>query len=197
MSGLHAPATERNRAPILDALRQILPPAPRVLEIASGTGQHAAWFAAQWPALRWLPSDPDPGALASIAAWRQPVADQVAPPIPLDVTRDAWPDLAIDAIFCANMIHIAPWEATPGLLDGAAALLPAGSPLVLYGPFRRDGAHTAPSNAAFDASLRARDPRWGVRDLEAVQREAVARGLVPDRILPMPANNLLVVLRRA
>ena len=196
MAGQHAPATERNRAPILAALREVLPAAPRVFEVASGTGQHAAWFASQWPELRWWPSDPAPDALASIDAWRQPVADRVAAPILLDVTVGPWPDIEVDAVFCANMIHIAPWEATLGLLDGATRLLPAGAPLVLYGPYRRDGAHTAPSNQAFDESLRARDPRWGVRDLERVQAEAAARGLAADRVLPMPANNLIVVLRR-
>jgi SAM-dependent methyltransferase len=193
----HAPATERNREPILAVLLKVLPPSPRVLEVAAGTGQHAAYFAASITGLRWFPTDADPDALPSIEAWRAPVAESVAAPMLLDVARDPWPDLQVDAVFCANMIHIAPWEAALGLLRGAARGLPSGGPLVLYGPFRRGGAHTAPSNEAFDASLRARDPAWGVRDLEAVLHEAGARGLALDRVVEMPANNLTIVLRRA
>lgn len=196
MAGRHAPATERNRAPILHALREILPAAPRVLEIASGTGQHAAWFAEQWSELVWFPSDADPESVASIEAWRQPVRDRVAAPILLDVQADPWPAFTVDAVFCANMIHIAPWSAALALFRGAAAVLPAGGQLILYGPFRRDGAHTAPSNVAFDASLRARDPRWGVRDLETVQTHAAACGLQSGTVMPMPANNLIVVLQK-
>lgn len=196
MPARHAPATERNRGPILDILRRVLPPDPRVLEIASGTGQHAAWFAEHVPDLWWQPTDVDADALDSIAAWRQPVQHAVAPPQHLDVTRLPWPPIACNAIFCSNMIHIAPEEATHGLFDGAQQVLPAGAPLVLYGPFRRGGAHTAPSNVAFDASLRARDPRWGVRDLEWVVAQAAERDLSLDRVVTMPANNLSVVLRR-
>ncbi len=195
MTARHAPAAERNRGPILEVLRRVLPAGARVLEVASGTGQHAAYFAEHLD-VRWMPTDADPASLPSIQAWRGEVADRVAAPIVLDTTTDPWPDVAIDAVFCANMIHIAPWEATPGLFRGAASRLPPGGLVVLYGPYRRGGAHTAPSNEAFDASLRARDPRWGVRDLEAVVAEAEAHGLALAEIVEMPANNLTVVLRR-
>ncbi|MCK6504043.1 class I SAM-dependent methyltransferase [Myxococcota bacterium] len=192
----HAPAAERNRDPILAVLRRVLParPGALVLEVASGSGQHAVHFAAALPHLRWQPSDQDPVARDSVAAWRAEAGlDNLLPPLSLDV-RGPWPVQAADAIFCANMIHISPWDCTLALLSGAAAVLPPGSPLVLYGPYRRGGAHTAPSNAAFDASLRARDPSWGVRDLEAVV--AQARGFALDEVVEMPANNLTVVLRR-
>lgn len=192
----HAPAAERNRDPILAVLRRVLParPGALVLEVASGSGQHAVHFAAALPHLRWQPSDQDPVARDSVAAWRAEAGlDNLLPPLSLDV-RGPWPVQAADAIFCANMIHISPWACTLALLSGAAAVLPPGSPLVLYGPYRRGGAHTAPSNAAFDASLRSRDPSWGVRDLEAVV--AQARGFALDEVVEMPANNLTVVLRR-
>jgi SAM-dependent methyltransferase len=192
----HAPAAERNRDPILAVLRRVLParPGALVLEVASGSGQHALHFAAALPHLRWQPSDQDPVARDSVAAWRAEAGlDNLLPPLFLDV-RGPWPVAAADAIFCANMIHISPWACTLALLSGAAAVLPPGSPLVLYGPYRRGGAHTAPSNAAFDASLRARDPAWGVRDLEEVV--AQARGFALDEVVEMPANNLTVVLRR-
>lgn len=196
MPARHAPATERNRGPILDVLRRVLPPEPRVLEIASGTGQHAAWFAEHLPSLWWQPTDADADALDSIAAWRLPVQHAVAPPQHLDVTRSPWPPFECNAMFCSNLIHIAPEQAAHGLFDGAQQLLPAGAPLILYGPFRRGGVHTSPSNVAFDASLRERDPRWGVRDLEWVVAQAADRDLSLDRIVAMPANNLSVVLRR-
>lgn len=192
----HAPAAERNREPLLAVLRRVLPqhPGAQVLELASGTGQHALHFAGALPHLRWQPTDADADARASIAAWRAEAGlDNLLPPLFLDV-REPWPVAAADAIFCANMIHISPWTCTLALLAGAAAVLPPGSPLVLYGPYRRGGAHTAPSNAAFDASLRARDPSWGVRDLEVVVAEA--RGFTLDEVVEMPANNLTVVLRR-
>jgi hypothetical protein len=194
-----ASAAARNRDPILEVLRTVLPPSGLVLEIASGTGEHAIHFAAALPALRFVPSDPDRGARASIAAWRDHAAVQnLAAPIDLDVLAPAWWARAphTDAILCINLIHIAPWEATLGLLAGAAILLEPGAPLLLYGPFRRGGRHTAPSNAAFDASLRARDERFGVRDLEAVERVAGDQGLSTDRVVEMPANNLCVALRR-
>lgn len=195
-----AHAAARNREPILEVLRTVLPPRGVVLEIASGTGEHALHFAAALPALRFVPSDPDPGARASIAAWRDHAAlPNLAVPVDLDVLAPAWWAHAphADAILCINLIHIAPWEATLGLLAGAAHLLEPGAPLLLYGPFRRGGRHTAPSNVAFDASLRARDARFGVRDLEAVERVASDHGLSTDRVALMPANNLSVVLRRA
>lgn len=192
----HAPAAERNREPLLAVLRRVLPQhhGAQVLELASGTGQHALHFASALPHLRWQPTDADADARASIAAWRAEAGlDNLLPPLFLDV-REPWPVAAADAIFCANMVHISPWTCTLALLAGAAAVLPPGSPLVLYGPYRRGGAHTAPSNAAFDASLRARDPSWGVRDLEVVVAEA--RGFTLDEVVEMPANNLTVVLRR-
>ncbi len=200
---LHAPAAERNREPILAVLREVLPERGTVLEIAAGTGQHAVHFAAALPDLSWQPTDADPPSLASIAAW---VAHAALPnlraPLALDVRAARWPvdtpdALAeLDAVVCINMIHIAPWEAACALIAGAAARLRDGGVLVLYGPYRRDGAHTAPSNAAFDAQLRGRDPSWGVRDLEAVQALARDAGLTAERVVPMPANNFCVVLRR-
>ena len=191
-----APATARNRDPILAVLRRVLPPRGLVLEIASGSGEHGLHFAAALPQLTWQPTDADPAALASIRAWR---ADSGPPnllePLPLDVCAP-WPLPRADAVVCINMIHIAPWEACLGLLQGAAALLPAGGVLYLYGPYRAAGQHTAPSNAVFDEDLRARDPRYGVRDLEAVVAAAAERGLRWHETVPMPANNLSVVLRK-
>jgi hypothetical protein len=195
---LRFPATERNRAPILEVLARVLPPRGTVLEIASGSGEHALFFARALAGLTWQPSDPDPAHVASIDAWRASEAStNVAPALRLDVHAERWPLHRADAIFCANMIHIAPWSACLALLDGAGRLLAAGAPLVLYGPFREGGVHTAPSNEHFDESLRARDARWGVRDLDEVLAEARARGLVHEETIRMPANNLSVVLRRA
>jgi hypothetical protein len=196
-----APATARNRAPILAVLERELPARGLVLEIASGTGEHSVAFAEALPALAFQPSDADPDALASIEAWRRHAAlPNVRPALALDVHAWPWPARdpsdAIDAILCINMIHIAPWSACLALLDGAAAVLAPGAPLVLYGPFREGGAHTAPSNAAFDANLRERDPRWGVRDQGEVAAEAAARGLDLVRVAAMPANNRTLVLRR-
>ncbi len=190
------PSTARNREPLLAALRPHLPPAGVVLEVASGSGEHAVFLGAALPELRWQPSDPDPSCRASIAAWVEHEGPtNVAAPLELDATAWPWPLAHADAVLCVNMIHIAPWEATQGLLRGAAAVLPAGGPLLLYGPFVVDG-HTAPSNRAFDDSLRARDPRWGVRELRDVEREAKAHGLELATQVAMPANNLTVVLRR-
>lgn len=189
----HSPATQRNRDAILAVLRRTLPSAGLVLEVASGSGEHALHFAGALPGLAFLPSDPDPDALASIAAWTAD-SPNVLPPVQLDVTGD-WPVAAADAVLCINMIHIAPWAATIGLLAGAARILPAGAPLYLYGPYRRHGAHTAPSNEAFDRSLRDRDPAWGVRDIEAVSGLAAADFTGPE-ITEMPANNLSLVFRR-
>ena len=195
---LRFPATARNRAPILEVLARVLPTRGTVLELASGSGEHAIFFAAALPALTWQPSDPDLTHVASIDAWRASEAiANVAPALHLDVHALPWPLARVDAIFCANMIHIAPWSACLALLDGASASLTAAAPLVLYGPFREGGEHSAPSNESFDASLRARDPRWGVRDLDEVLAEARARGLLHDETVRMPANNLTVVLRRA
>ncbi|HYG87490.1 MAG TPA: DUF938 domain-containing protein [Azospirillum sp.] len=194
MSRLDAPAAGRNRDPILAVLRRVLPERGTVLEVAGGTGQHAAHFAAALPDLVWQPTDPDPAHRASIAAWTEGLPN-VRPPLALDATRRPWPVERADAVLCINMIHIAPWAACLGLLGGAAEVLAPGAPLVLYGPYRRGGAHTAPSNAAFDADLRARNPEWGVRDLEAV--ETAAAGFVLEEVVEMPANNLTVVFRRA
>jgi hypothetical protein len=190
----NAPATLRNRDPILRLLREVLPVSGVVLEIASGTGEHAVHFAAGLPGVTWQPSDPDAGARASIAAWTVEAGlANVLPPLALDAAGGNWPIDRADAIVCINMIHISPWSATEGLMRGAGRLLPAGGPLVVYGPFVRPGVPLAPSNAAFDADLKARDPEWGLRDLDAVEVCAGANGLVLDRVVEMPANNLSVV----
>lgn len=193
----HAPAAERNKQPILDVMRRVLPASGTVLEVASGTGQHVAHFASALPALTWQPSDRTDQEFASIVAWCASTgASNARPPLVLDVTREPWPLATVDAIFCANMIHIAPWQACLGLLRGAGRHLAPGAPLVLYGPFRIGAEHTAPSNAAFDADLRARDPAWGVRDLDEVARVAASHGLELEERVAMPANNLTVILRR-
>jgi SAM-dependent methyltransferase len=192
-----APATERNRDPILGVLRRVAPPRAEVLEIASGTGEHAVYFTSQLDVASWQPSDVDALARASIDAWRTDDA-RVLPSITLDVTEPGWATRlgrTFDVVFCANMIHIAPFRACEGLLDGAPSALRPGGVLLLYGPFRRAGHHTAPSNEAFDASLRARDPAWGVRDLELVSEVAERHGLRPAEVIEMPANNLSVVFR--
>jgi hypothetical protein len=195
-----APATARNREPILAVLERVLPAQGLVLEIASGTGEHAVAFAARWPALTFQPSDPDLEARESIEAWRRYAAlPNLRPPLALDVHQRPWtlPRAAEpDAILCVNMIHIAPWSACLALLEGAGENLRPGAPLIVYGPFREAGHPAAPSNAAFDRSLRERDPRFGLRALEAVRDEAVARGLRLDEVVVMPANNRTLVFRR-
>ncbi|AMR81979.1 DUF938 domain-containing protein [Cupriavidus nantongensis] len=192
-----APATERNREPILAVLRQVLPASGTVLEIASGTGQHAVHFAAALPGITWQPSDPDAAARASIAAWTAHAGlANVRAPLALDVCQQPWGIDAAAAVVCINMIHIAPWAAAEALFAGAGKLLGPGGVLFLYGPYRRGGAHTAPSNAAFDAQLRATDPDWGVRDMEAVVALGAAQGLRCDEPVPMPANNFCLVLRK-
>ncbi|HSH06481.1 MAG TPA: DUF938 domain-containing protein [Burkholderiales bacterium] len=200
MSRLSSASAQRNRGPILEVLQRVLPPAGRVLEIASGSGEHAVYFARALHNLTWQPSDPDRAARESIRAWiaQEKVANVLAP-IALDMMNARWPYMLdkVDAVVCINMIHIAPWEACLGLLYGCEQLLPPGGPLVLYGPFMRGGRHTAPSNAAFDESLRRQDPRWGVRDLDDVVREAALRGFHLAEVVEMPANNLTVVLRYA
>jgi SAM-dependent methyltransferase len=198
--GLHAAATDRNRDPILDVLRTVLPPAGLVLEIASGTGQHAAFFAPHFPALRWQPSDASPPHLESIRAWAAAAgAPNLLPPLLLDVEREPWPDGAAhaDAILNINMIHIAPWSAAEALFRGAARRLPAGGVLYFYGPFKRGGQHTAESNQRFDERLRGEDPRWGVRDLDDVTALATSADFRAPDVIPMPANNLSLVFRRA
>lgn len=191
------PAPERNKEPILEVLRRVLPPEGRVLEIASGTGQHIVHFAQGLPQLRWLPSDPEAPHRESIAA-RVALAGlaNVAPPLDIDVMHRPWPADGIDAIVCINMIHIAPWPATLALLQESARLLPVFGLLCLYGPYRREGRHTAPSNETFDADLRLRNPHWGVRDLEEVESCAGEAGLELQEVVPMPANNLSVIFRR-
>lgn len=189
----HAPATERNREPIATVLAETLPATGHVLEIASGTGEHCAWFAERFPGLTWQPSDSDGDALASIAAWTGELAN-VRPPLEIDASAGAFP--AADAILCVNMVHISPWEATLGLMAGAGAALAPGAPLILYGPYRREGVETAPSNEAFELWLKDKDPRFGLRFVEAVSAVAAAQGLVLERLVEMPANNLMLVYRR-
>jgi cyclopropane fatty-acyl-phospholipid synthase-like methyltransferase len=194
---LHAPATARNRDPILDALRPVLPASGRVLEIASGSGEHVVHFAAALPEATFVPSDPNAEARASIAAWvAETGVGNVVAPMALDAACPPWPIDHADAIVCINMIHISPWAATEGLFAGASAILSAGAPLCLYGPYRRDGRHTAPSNETFDAWLRGQNPEWGVRDLERVAELASDAGFGQPEIVEMPANNLVVIFRR-
>ncbi|GJE43802.1 DUF938 domain-containing protein [Methylobacterium soli] len=195
---LFAPAAARNGAVILGVLRDVLPRGGHVLEVASGSGEHAVRFATALPDLQWQPSDPDRRALGSIAAHARAAGlPNLLAAVELDARAQDWPMTQADAIVCINMIHIAPWAATEGLIAGAGRLLRDRSPLYLYGPFRIHGAHTAASNADFDEDLRARDPNWGVRDLEDVLAVAAEHGLrLADRI-SMPANNLSVVLRKA
>ena len=191
---LCAPAAERNKEPILEVLQRVLPDAGLVVEIASGTGQHVAHFAAALPELVGQPSDADLRVHESIRAWTEGLTN-VHPPVALDV-QHTWPLARADAVLCINMIHISPWEATLALIGGVGRLLSQGGVLFLYGPYRRFGRHTAPSNAAFDASLRATDPDWGVRDLEAVEELAAAAGFRVKEIVAMPANNLSVVFEK-
>jgi len=197
MAKRDAPATHRNREPILAILVRWLTRPARVLEVASGTGQHAVYFAEHLPHVRWQPSESDPEGLASIMAW---VVDSglenLELPLELDVCDDVWPVEEADAIFNANMIHIAPWNVALGLFAGAGRVLREGGLMLLYGPFKVGGEHTAESNAAFDASLRLRDPRWGVRDLEAIESAALESGLRLVEHDEMPANNRLLVFRR-
>lgn len=189
-----APAAARNRAPILEVLRQHLPAQGLVLEVASGSGEHILHFAEALPALSFQPSDPDAGARASIDAWAEGQPN-VRPALALDASA-TWPALRADAVLCINMIHIAPWQAAIGLFRGAAATLPAGGLLYLYGPYRQSGLPTAPSNEAFDADLRARNPAWGLRLLEDVVALAAEHGFAAPDVVPMPANSLSLIFRR-
>ncbi|WP_029043419.1 DUF938 domain-containing protein [Cupriavidus sp. WS] len=192
-----APATDRNRDAILAVLRRVLPSSGLVLEIASGTGQHAAHFAAALPGLTWQPSDPEPAARDSIAGWTAHAGlANVLPPLALDVRQQPWGIEAAQALVCINMIHIAPWSAAEALFAGAGRLLPAGGVLYLYGPYRRNGEHTAPSNAAFDAQLRSADAQWGVRNMEDIAALGEAEGFRLDEPIPMPANNFSLVFRK-
>ena len=192
-----APAVARNKAAITEVLARHLPAAGLVLEIASGSGEHALHFAAHFPALGFQPTDPDAAALDSIAAWQaEAQLPNLLLPLMLDVMADAWPVQKADALLCINMIHIAPWEATAALMRGAARVLRRDGILFLYGPFMRGGQHTAHSNEEFDAGLRAQDAQWGVRDLGAVAEIASAAGFAVPVVEEMPANNLSVVFRR-
>jgi hypothetical protein len=195
----YAPATERNREPILAILRQVLPPTGTILEISSGTGEHCVFMAPQLAPRHWLPSDPNPDARASIAAWQQSApCDNLYSPIDLDASSDEWlvsSQEPITAIVNINMIHIAPRSAYLGLFAGASRILPVGGILYLYGPFKQAGVHIAPSNAAFDESLRSQNPEWGVRDLEEITAVARSHNLGLQQVYPMPANNLSVVFK--
>jgi Protein of unknown function (DUF938) len=192
-----APATLRNRDFILEVLRGVLPTTGVILEIASGSGEHIVHFARSFPALVFQPSDPEPDALLSVAAWVEATGvTNVRAPIALDASQSIWPIASADGVICINMVHISPWEATLGLIKGAAAILPSASPFYLYGPYMREGFATAPSNQAFDRSLRDHNPNWGLRDLEAVVAMAQSVGFSAPVITEMPANNLSVVFRR-
>ncbi len=195
-----SPSTARNRAPILAVLQRVLPANAKVLEIASGAGEHAVHVARAMPGVIWQPSDPDPRARASIAAWIEAEGlSNVLPPLDIDVRGKAWSveaDTPFDAVVAINMIPISPWQATLGLIAGASRLLRAGGVLYTSGPYMRNGRHTAPSNAAFDASLKARDPSWGVRDIGEIEREAALQDLTLREIVDMPANNLSLVFVR-
>jgi SAM-dependent methyltransferase len=191
----HAPAAARNVEPIAHVLAQWLPSEGLVLELASGTGEHVAAFARRFPRLRWQPSDLHPDALASIDAWRRGAAN-IAPPLRLDAAGSEWPLASADAILAINLVHISPWAASLGLLDGAQRLLRPGAPLILYGPWFERGVDAAPSNLAFDADLRRRDPQWGLREVEAFAEEAQRRSMVLVERRAMPANNLMLLLRR-
>ncbi len=193
----HAPATLRNRDAIAAALADWLPASGTVLEVASGSGEHAVHFAAAFPKLDWQPSDPDPAALASIAAWSAEAGlPNIAAPLHLDASAPDWPLGHVDALLCINMVHISPWAATVGLFTQGSKLLKKGAPLILYGPFFRRDHPTAPSNVAFDESLRARNAEWGVRWLEDVTELAEAKGIELAQVREMPANNLMVLYRR-
>lgn len=193
-----SPSTARNREPILDALRSLLPPEARVLELASGTGEHAVFFAGAMPGWSWQPSDPDAAARASIEAWRQEAAiANLLAPIEIDARAPDWGVAGpFDAIVAINMIHISPWEATLGLMAGAGRLLAPGGVLYTYGAYKRGGAHTAPSNEVFEQWLKGRDPAFGVRDLEAVEAAANAQGLKLRDVIAMPAYNFSLVFER-
>lgn len=192
-----APAALRNREPIAEVLREWLPEAGVVLEIASGTGEHAVYFAERFAGLEWQPSDLHPDALGSIRAWRAAGAPaNLREPVLLDAAAPEWPIARADALLSINMVHISPWASALGLLDGAQRLLGAGAPLILYGPWLSDRIETAPSNFAFDADLKGRDPRWGLRNVEAFAQEARSRDFELAELRQMPANNLMLLFRK-
>lgn len=191
-----APAALRNREPIADVLREWLPDTGLVLEIASGTGEHIIYFADRFRGLQWQPSDIHPDALASTEAWIEASGlPNVRKPVELDASSPEWPIDRAAAVLSINMVHISPWASALGLLDGAARILSPGAPLILYGPWVSEAIETTPSNLAFDADLKARDPRWGLRTVEAFAAAALERGLVLEQTRAMPANNLMLLLR--
>jgi SAM-dependent methyltransferase len=193
----HSPAASRNREPILRVLEQVLPAEGTILEVGSGSGEHAVFAAPRLPGRRWQPTDVDPEAMASIQAWRDEFpAENLLAPRRFDARQRPWPFRELAAVVSINVIHISPWEVCEALVDGAAEALRADGVLYLYGPFRIDGQHTAPSNEVFDAALRSQDPAWGVRDLADVRKLANGNGLQESGVFPMPANNLSVVFRR-
>jgi len=201
-----APAAQRNRQPILEVLARVLPQRGQVLEFASGSGEHAVYFARNLPSLRWQPSDPDPNCRRSIDAHANSHANShgdsgqcpnLLPALDLDVTAADWPVPVADAIVCINMVHISPWAASEGLFAGAGRIFPSAGVLYLYGPYKRNGRHTAPSNEAFDASLRQRNSAWGVRNLEDLTALATQAGLALREVVEMPANNLSLVFAKA
>jgi len=194
---LHSAPAERNTAPIAAVLENVLPRSGAVLEVASGTGQHVVAFARAFPDLVWQPSDPDRDLLASVAArLAEARLSNVEAPVELDVLRSPWPVESADVVLCINMIHVAAWAATSALFSGADRLLPGQGILMTYGPYTRGGRHTAPSNEAFDAALRARNPAWGLRDIDDVAAVATQHGFRLDEIVPMPANNFSLIFRR-
>ena len=194
----HFPATARNRDAIANVLARVLPETGTVLEIGSGSGEHAYYFSEMFPALTWQPSDPDPLNVDSIAAWAESAnRSNLRPPMSINASDMILPLDGADAVMCVNVIHISPWDATEGLMRNAARLLPPGAPLYLYGPYRIGGAHTAPSNEAFDRSLRTQNDTWGVRDLEAVVAEAEKNGLAFVERVAMPANNQSVIFQQS
>ncbi|HEY9771338.1 MAG TPA: DUF938 domain-containing protein [Coleofasciculaceae cyanobacterium] len=197
----YAPATQRNREPILAILSQVLLPGSNILEVASGTGEHAVYFASELESCRWIPSDANLASLESILAWKNAnLVKNLDLPLSIDVTQNHWQqqvaDRNINAIVNINMIHISPWLACLGLMEGAGQILPPDGLLYLYGPYKRNGEHTAPSNASFDRSLRDRNSLWGVRDLEAVVEAAAAQNLRLQQVIELPANNLSVIFSR-
>ena len=200
----YAPATQRNREPILEILSRNLAPHSNILEIASGTGEHGVYFASRYKSWHWIPSDVNPQARESIADWKKiEGVDNLALPLTIDVTEDNWIEeirklnIDLDAVVNINMIHISPWSACLGLIEGANKILSPGGILYFYGPFKRNGKHTADSNTQFDRSLRDRNPNWGIRDLEAVIQTAATANLRLQKVVEMPANNLSVIFIRA
>jgi hypothetical protein len=194
----YAPAAQRNIGPIGDVLEQWLPACGTVLEVASGSGEHGLAFAQRFPALQWQPSDPDANALASIAAWQDDQGtDNFLPPVALDAASALWPVAHADAVVAINMVHISPWAASIGLFRGAGHILARDAPLILYGPYVEQGVETAPSNLAFDQSLKSRNSSWGLRDVAEMDRLAGDHGFVREGRTVMPSNNIMLIYRRA